>query len=155
MTILVTGGTGYIGSNTVVKLIENGYDVIIVDSTSVIKNIDPLILTRLPYIILIPMALISTLSMFIILYKLSILLSFKMMANLMIICFAIYLYLFFLNFFIEVPNYLELIQLAISLIILSCFGFSIKIFENIQFGVISDMIISILILENISVRKLP
>ncbi len=32
--ILVTGGTGYIGSHTVVELIENGYEVIIVDNLS-------------------------------------------------------------------------------------------------------------------------
>jgi UDP-glucose 4-epimerase len=30
--ILVTGGLGYIGSHTVVKLIENGYDVLIMDN---------------------------------------------------------------------------------------------------------------------------
>lgn len=34
MTILVTGGMGYIGSHTVVQLIENKYDVIIVDNLS-------------------------------------------------------------------------------------------------------------------------
>ena len=27
-TVLVTGGTGYIGSHTVVSLIQNGYDVV-------------------------------------------------------------------------------------------------------------------------------
>ncbi len=32
--ILVTGGTGYIGSHTVVELIENGYEVVIVDNLS-------------------------------------------------------------------------------------------------------------------------
>jgi UDP-glucose 4-epimerase len=32
--ILVTGGTGYIGSHTVVELIEAGYDVIIIDNLS-------------------------------------------------------------------------------------------------------------------------
>lgn len=32
MSILVTGGTGYIGSHTVVQLIENGYDVVVVDN---------------------------------------------------------------------------------------------------------------------------
>jgi len=32
--ILVTGGTGYIGSHTVVELIENGFEVIIVDNLS-------------------------------------------------------------------------------------------------------------------------
>ena len=33
-TILVTGGCGYIGSHTIVDLIENGYDVISVDNNS-------------------------------------------------------------------------------------------------------------------------
>ena len=32
MKILVTGGTGYIGSHTVVELQEKGFDVIIVDA---------------------------------------------------------------------------------------------------------------------------
>ncbi|MBO6046718.1 MAG: UDP-glucose 4-epimerase GalE [Erysipelotrichaceae bacterium] len=32
MSILVTGGTGYIGSHTVVELIESGYDVVVVDN---------------------------------------------------------------------------------------------------------------------------
>ena len=34
MKILVTGGTGYIGSHTVVELQNRGYDVIIVDDLS-------------------------------------------------------------------------------------------------------------------------
>lgn len=34
MTILVTGGAGYIGSNTCVELINNGYDVVIADNLS-------------------------------------------------------------------------------------------------------------------------
>ncbi|MCQ2399566.1 MAG: UDP-glucose 4-epimerase GalE [Clostridia bacterium] len=34
MKILVTGGAGYIGSHTMVKLIENGYDVVCVDNLS-------------------------------------------------------------------------------------------------------------------------
>jgi UDP-glucose 4-epimerase len=34
MSILVTGGTGYIGSHTVVELISRGEDVIIVDNLS-------------------------------------------------------------------------------------------------------------------------
>ena len=34
MSILVTGGTGYIGSHTVVELIKNGYETIIVDNLS-------------------------------------------------------------------------------------------------------------------------
>ena len=33
-TILVTGGTGFIGSHTTVELIEAGYDVVIVDNLS-------------------------------------------------------------------------------------------------------------------------
>ncbi|CCF58840.1 hypothetical protein KAFR_0F02430 [Kazachstania africana CBS 2517] len=33
-TVLVTGGAGYIGSHTVVELIENGYDCVIVDNLS-------------------------------------------------------------------------------------------------------------------------
>jgi len=33
-TILVTGGTGYIGSHTVVSLMEKGYEVIIIDNLS-------------------------------------------------------------------------------------------------------------------------
>ena len=32
MSILVTGGAGYIGSHTVIELIENGYDVVVVDN---------------------------------------------------------------------------------------------------------------------------
>ena len=34
MNILVTGGTGYIGSHTCVELLENGYNVIIIDNFS-------------------------------------------------------------------------------------------------------------------------
>jgi UDP-glucose 4-epimerase len=33
-TILVTGGLGYIGSHTVLKLLENNYDIIIIDNLS-------------------------------------------------------------------------------------------------------------------------
>ena len=33
-TILVTGGTGFIGSHTTVELIEAGYDVVIIDNLS-------------------------------------------------------------------------------------------------------------------------
>ena len=34
MKILVTGGTGYIGSHTSVQLLENNYDVVIIDNFS-------------------------------------------------------------------------------------------------------------------------
>ena len=34
MTILITGGAGYIGSHTVVELLQDGYEVIIVDNLS-------------------------------------------------------------------------------------------------------------------------
>lgn len=42
--ILVTGGTGYIGSHTVVELIERGYNVIIIDNLS---NSDVSVLNRI------------------------------------------------------------------------------------------------------------
>ena len=32
--ILVTGGTGYIGSHTVVELINSGFDVVVIDNLS-------------------------------------------------------------------------------------------------------------------------
>ena len=34
MKVLVTGGLGFIGSHTVVSLLENGYEVVIVDNRS-------------------------------------------------------------------------------------------------------------------------
>ena len=34
MKILLTGGTGYIGSHTAIDLIENGNDIVIVDNLS-------------------------------------------------------------------------------------------------------------------------
>ncbi len=34
MKILVTGGTGYIGSHTVVELLDSGYDVVVIDNLS-------------------------------------------------------------------------------------------------------------------------
>lgn len=51
--ILVTGGTGYIGSHTAVELIEAGYDVVIVDDLSnsdanVIDGIEKICGRRLP-----------------------------------------------------------------------------------------------------------
>jgi len=44
MKILVTGGAGYIGSHTVVELINNGYDVVVVDNFS---NSKPAVLDKL------------------------------------------------------------------------------------------------------------
>ena len=44
MAILVTGGTGYIGSHTVVQLLENNYDVVIVDNY---VNSKPEVLNRI------------------------------------------------------------------------------------------------------------
>ena len=32
MTILVTGGAGYIGSHTCLELLESGYDVVVIDN---------------------------------------------------------------------------------------------------------------------------
>lgn len=51
MNILVTGGTGYIGSHTVVALIEQGHDVVILDNlcnsdTSVIDRIEQITSVR-------------------------------------------------------------------------------------------------------------
>lgn len=44
MAILVTGGTGYIGSHTVVELLKKGYDVVIVDNY---VNSKPEVLNRI------------------------------------------------------------------------------------------------------------
>ena len=44
MAILVTGGTGYIGSHTVVELLNNGYDVVIIDNY---VNSKPEVLNRI------------------------------------------------------------------------------------------------------------
>lgn len=44
MAILVTGGAGYIGSHTVIELIEEGYEVVVVDDFS---NSKPLVIDRI------------------------------------------------------------------------------------------------------------
>ena len=43
-TILVTGGTGYIGSHTVVELLNNGYKVVILDN---LCNSSPKVIERI------------------------------------------------------------------------------------------------------------
>ena len=47
MNILVTGGTGYIGSHTVIELLESGHEVVIVDNFS---NSDSSVLDKLSMI---------------------------------------------------------------------------------------------------------
>lgn len=44
MKVLVTGGAGYIGSHTVVDLLDNGYEVVVVDNFS---NSSPAVLKRI------------------------------------------------------------------------------------------------------------
>jgi len=43
-TVLVTGGAGYIGSHTVVELLQAGFDVIVLDN---FLNSDPSVLARI------------------------------------------------------------------------------------------------------------
>ena len=55
MKILVTGGCGYIGSHTCVELLNNGYDVIVVDNLSnskkeVIDRIEEITKTPIKFI---------------------------------------------------------------------------------------------------------
>jgi len=38
MSVLVTGGAGYIGSHTCVELLDSGYDVVVVDNFSNSKH---------------------------------------------------------------------------------------------------------------------
>ena len=107
-------------------------------------------LIRTPLILLLPIALISTLSMFFILYKLSILFSFKIMANLIIISIVIYINLFFINYFINVPNEIEQAEFFFSVLILFWL-IPILFFEDIWIGVIANMILIIIILEFYSI----
>ena len=107
-------------------------------------------LIRTPWILLLPIALISTLSMFFILYKLSILFSFKIIANLMIISIIIYINLFFINYFINVPNEIEQAEFFFSFIILFWL-IPILLFEDIWIDVLANMILIIIILEFYSI----
>ena len=107
-------------------------------------------LIRTPWILLLPIALISTLSVFFILYKLSILFSFKIMANLMIISIIIYINLFFINYFINVTNEIQEAEFFFSVIILFLL-IPILLFEGIWIGVVVNMIFIIIILEFFSI----
>ena len=54
MNILVTGGAGFIGSHTVVSLIENGHDVAIVDnlvnsSPIAVKRVESIVGKKIPF----------------------------------------------------------------------------------------------------------
>ena len=42
MTVLVTGGAGYIGSHTCVELLDRGFDIVVVDNlvNSNVKSLD-------------------------------------------------------------------------------------------------------------------
>jgi UDP-glucose 4-epimerase len=56
MTILLTGGTGYIGSHTAATLIQNGYDVVLLDNLSnssldVIKQLELLVGKEVPFLL--------------------------------------------------------------------------------------------------------
>ena len=46
MTILVTGGLGYIGSHTVVELLNKNFEVVIIDDLSIPKNLSLKILKK-------------------------------------------------------------------------------------------------------------
>ena len=48
MRILLTGGTGFIGSHTAVEMAQNGHDIVILDNYS---NSDESVLARLEKII--------------------------------------------------------------------------------------------------------
>lgn len=55
MTILVTGGAGYIGSHTVLQLIEGGYDVVVLDNLSnssqeSLHRVGSLVSKKIPFI---------------------------------------------------------------------------------------------------------
>ena len=54
MKILVTGGTGFIGSHTVVELLNQNHEVVIIDnlcnsSESVVKNIEKITNKKVPF----------------------------------------------------------------------------------------------------------
>ena len=54
MTILVTGGTGYIGSHTCIELITANYDIVVLDNLSnshntVLKRVQDITKTNIPF----------------------------------------------------------------------------------------------------------
>lgn len=56
MTILLTGGTGYIGSHTAAALIQGGYDVVLLDNLSnssmdVVKQLEALVQQDVPFLL--------------------------------------------------------------------------------------------------------
>lgn len=46
MKILITGGTGYIGSHTILMLLNEGYDIIVIDNFS---NSSPKVIEKLSF----------------------------------------------------------------------------------------------------------
>lgn len=46
MKILITGGTGYIGSHTILMLLNEGYDIIVIDNFS---NSSPKVIEELSF----------------------------------------------------------------------------------------------------------
>ena len=55
MTLLVTGGTGYIGSHTVLQLIEGGYEVVVLDNLSnssieSLRRVELLVSKNIPFV---------------------------------------------------------------------------------------------------------
>ena len=39
MSVLVTGGMGYIGSHTVVELLNSGEEVVVIDNLQIVKRL--------------------------------------------------------------------------------------------------------------------
>ena len=54
MTIVVTGGTGYIGSHTLIQLIDKGYDVVVIDnlcnsSVEALRRVEKIVGKQIPF----------------------------------------------------------------------------------------------------------
>ena len=55
MSILVSGGTGYIGSHTCVELVQAGYDIIVVDnlvnsSEESLRRVEKIVGKAIPFV---------------------------------------------------------------------------------------------------------